>query len=116
MADSLEIKKFNNDRDNATAVSEFLNEVFHNLGLQDDPFLDALCSDVLGLLAGIGMGTITAGQPRIVERLIQIVQNRSPGMDTAPIATAIAVCGERGLSALDHVFSRHTRSATAGDR
>lgn len=107
MDDLLEIKRFKSHKENASAVYEFLSEAFNDLRLQEDPLLDALSNDVLGLLAGIAHGTINTAQPRIVERLIQIIQNAPLERNMTQVVTAIAVCGECGLTASTQPIPRY---------
>lgn len=104
------LTRYNDARRNADSINNFLDEIAERDQLSMHPFLDALYSDVSGLLAGMSQGTITNGQPRLIERLITIVQNYPNGKDPSAICEAIAACSERGLAAESHLFPKENQS------
>lgn len=101
-------KRLKGYRENARAVLDSLDAAIASDDVLRDRLIDALYSDVTGLLIGLSEGTLRTGQPRLVEQMIQIVKNYPADKDPTPFIEAIAACGEHGLSADGHAL--HTRS------
>jgi hypothetical protein len=116
MTHSKTIKRHDDHRENARAIRDYLDASTIRDGLFEDPLIEAMYCDVSGLLAAISRGTIKTGQPRVVERLIQIVQNYPEGKNPNAIIEAIAACSECGLSAEGHAFPGIYRAQSTPER
>lgn len=92
-------------RANARAIHDYLDDTIRYHELYKDPVMHARLEDAAGLLLSIANGTVTTGQPRIVDRLVEIVQNYPSGKSPSYVILAIGSCSEFGLSASSFEFS-----------
>ena len=91
---------------NAEAVRGYLNDLDQADGLSADSRRAALLDDARGLLAAVALGLVRTGQPRIADRLLEVVALYPDGKDPRPLREAIAACAEYGLTADGHPLGR----------
>ena len=91
------LEEKDNLQDSVGEIHSFLEKVVNRDRLFKDPHLDALYQDAAGLLVAISNGAVTVGQPRIVDRLIQIVEDYPEGKDASALLSAIASCSKLGV-------------------
>lgn len=82
------------------------------------PRQKALVADAFGLLNGVSLGTISVGQPRIRDNLVEIIQSLPAGVDqvvagklSRVLNSVLSRAGSAGLTA-DHQPLAPTRQPT----